>query len=52
MRRLLARNLGMTLVAVWLIIWGLSGLGLHFPGLAEVLAILAIAAGIVILIGR
>jgi hypothetical protein len=46
------RNIGMLLLAIWLI---LSGLAFFIPaisGLGVVLAILAIAAGVFILIGR
>jgi hypothetical protein len=42
----------MLLLAIWLIIWGLSALIPAFSGLGVVLAILAVAAGIFILIGR
>ena len=52
MRLQLSRNLGLALLGIWLVIWGLSSLGLNFPGLNVVLAILAIAAGLLILIGR
>jgi len=45
------RNIGMLLLAILLIAWGLVQLlGLH--GLDVILAILAIAAGIFILLGR
>ena len=53
MKGLLARNLGTTLLAIWLILWGLSSsFGLKFNGLELVLGILAIAAGILMLMGR
>jgi hypothetical protein len=52
MKIALTRNLGMLLLAVWLIVWGLSSFGLKFTGLEILLAILAIAAGVFILIGR
>ena len=52
MKKALTRNLGMLLLAIWLIASGLSSFGLNFPGLSVLLAILAIAAGILILIGR
>jgi hypothetical protein len=49
----ITKNLGMLLLAIWLIITGLVALlGLSFSGLPLILAILAIAAGILILIGR
>ncbi|HEX7587241.1 MAG TPA: hypothetical protein VF478_02905 [Anaerolineae bacterium] len=47
------RNLGMLLLAIWLIVTGLVGLlGLSFQGLPLIMAILALAAGILILIDR
>ena len=46
------KSLGMTLLAIWLIVTGLSALGLTFAGLGTILALLAIAAGILILMGR
>jgi hypothetical protein len=47
------RNIGHLLLAIWLILEGLIPL-LHFSfaGLSVVMAILAIAAGILILLGR
>ena len=45
------RNIGMLLLAILLIAWGLVQL-LGLSGLNPVLAILAIAAGIFILLGR
>lgn len=45
------RNIGMLLLAIFLIAWGLVQL-LGIAGLGVVLAILAIAAGIFILLGR
>lgn len=46
------RNTGLLLLGLWLIISGLSSLGLTFPGLGIILALLAIAAGVCILLGR
>jgi len=46
------RNIGMLLLAVLLIAWGLITLIPALSGLSLVLAILAIAAGIFILLGR
>jgi hypothetical protein len=47
------RNLGMLLLAVWLALTGLIPLlNLGFSGLGTVMAILAIAAGIFIAVGR
>ena len=47
------RNLGMLLLAIWLIISGLVPLlNLSFDGLGQLLAVLAIAAGALILTGR
>jgi hypothetical protein len=45
------RNIGMLLLAILLIAWGLVQL-LGIGGLGAVLAILAVAAGIFILLGR
>jgi len=45
------RNIGMILLAIFLIAWGLVQL-LGIGGLGVILAILAIAAGIFILLGR
>jgi hypothetical protein len=47
------RNIGMLLLALWLVLTGLIPLlSLSFSGLGIVMAILAIAAGILIAIGR
>jgi len=49
----LTHNLGMILLAIWLILYGLIALlGLSFSGLGVIMAILAIAAGVLILIER
>ena len=49
----LTKNLGMLLLAIWLILTGLIALlGFSFQGLPLIMAILAMAAGILILIGR
>ncbi|MFA5788239.1 MAG: hypothetical protein WDA71_14845 [Actinomycetota bacterium] len=45
------RNIGMLLLAIFLIAWGLAQL-LGLGGLNPLLALLAIAAGIFILLGR
>ena len=46
-------NWGMTLLAIWLIIEGLIPLlGLAIPMGATILALLAVAAGVLILLGR
>lgn len=45
------KNIGFLLLAIWLILTGLSAF-ISLGGLAVVLAILAIAAGVFILIGR
>jgi len=45
------RNIGFLLLAIWLILYGLSAFA-ALGGLAPILAILAIAAGIFILLGR
>lgn len=47
------RNIGMLLLALWLILTGLIPLlNFGFSGLGTVMAILAIAAGVLIAIGR
>jgi hypothetical protein len=46
------RNIGMLLLAIWLILTGLAAFIPAIGGLGVVLAILAIAAGIFILLGR
>ncbi len=49
----LTRNFGMLLLAVWLIVTGIVPLlNLSFSGLGTVMAILAIAAGVLIVVGR
>jgi hypothetical protein len=49
----LTRNVGMLLLAVWLIVTGIVPLlNLSFSGLGTVMAILAIAAGVLIVVGR
>ncbi|HEY5158578.1 MAG TPA: hypothetical protein VII93_11510 [Anaerolineales bacterium] len=47
----ITRNIGMILLAIFLIAWGLVTL-LGISGLGVILAILAIAAGIFILLDR
>ena len=47
------RNIGMLLLAVWLILTGLLPLlNVGFSGLGTVMAVLAIAAGVLIVVGR
>jgi hypothetical protein len=49
----ITRNIGMLLLAAWLVLTGLVPLlNLSFSGLGTVMAILAIAAGVLIAIGR
>lgn len=49
----LTRNPGMVLLAIWLIVTGLLAfVSIAFPYMAQILAALAIAAGILILLGR
>ncbi len=48
----LNRNLGMILLAVFLILFGLSALGVSFGFLDIIEAICALAAGILLLINR
>ncbi len=52
-RRRIGRNLGMLLLAIWLILTGLISLfGLSFTGLNIVMGLLALAAGLLILLER
>ena len=46
------KNIGFILLAIWLILTGLAAFVPAIAGLGMILAILAIAAGIFILIGR
>lgn len=47
------KNLGMLLLAIWLILTGVIALlSLSFSGLPLIMAILAIAAGVLILLGK
>ena len=48
----LTQNLGMLLLAIWLILTGLLAFVPAIAGLGIILSILAIAAGVLILIGR
>jgi cytochrome b subunit of formate dehydrogenase len=52
MKFTITRRIGSLLLAVWLILTGLSGFGLSFPGEGAILALLAIGAGIFILLER
>ena len=52
MRINFTRRIGSILLAIFLILWGLQAFGLKFPSEDVILAILAIAAGIFILIER
>lgn len=50
---MVTKNLGMLLLAIWLIVNGAATiLNLSFAGMGMVMAALAIAAGVCILIGR
>lgn len=47
------RNAGTLLLAIWLVLHGLSALiGFTFTGLGTLMALLALIAGILLLIGR
>lgn len=47
------KNIGMLLLAIWLILTGLIALfSLSFEGLGVIMGLLAIASGIFILLGR
>ena len=49
----LTRNIGMLLLALWLILTGVIPLlHLSFSGQGTVMAIIAIAAGVLIVVGR
>lgn len=49
----ITKNLGMLLLAIWLIVSGLVPLlDLSFSGLGTLMAIVAIAAGALILVGK
>lgn len=52
-RTRLSKNLGMLLLAIWLIVSGLLPLlNINFPASGIVLALLAVAAGVLLLIRR
>jgi hypothetical protein len=46
------KNIGMLLLAIWLIAWGLFALIPALGGLTVILAILAVAAGVFIFLNR
>lgn len=48
----LPKNLGVLLLAIWLILFGLTGFGLNLGTLRPLLDILAIAAGVLLLLRR
>ena len=49
----MTRNIGMLLLGIWLILTGIIPfVHLGFSGLSTLMAILALAAGIAILVGR
>jgi hypothetical protein len=48
----LTKNIGMLLLAIYLIIDGLLGFGLHVGPLIFLLYLVALAAGLLILIGK
>jgi hypothetical protein len=53
MRLDINKNLGMLLLAIWLILSGLIALlGLSFAGLSALMGLLALVAGLLILFGR
>ncbi len=50
---IVTKNLGLLFAAIWFFLAGLISLfGLNFQGVSVVMAICALAAGILILIGR
>jgi hypothetical protein len=49
----LTKNLGLLFLSIWLIVTGLIVLfSLHFEGIPIIMGILAIAAGVLILLGK
>jgi hypothetical protein len=48
----ITKNIGFLLLAIWLILTGLEPFVRAIAGLGTILAILAIAAGVFILLGR
>ena len=45
------RNIGMLLLGIWLVLYGLAGIiALHLP--SPLMAVLALLAGVLILVGR
>jgi hypothetical protein len=49
----LTKNLGMLLLGIWLIATGLlQVVSIHVPAIGPILALLAIVAGVLILMGR
>ena len=48
----LTKSLGSILLAIWLILWGLMAIVTGFALPPVVMAVLAIAAGVFILLGR
>ena len=49
----ITKNIGMLLLAIWLILYGVIALlSLSFSGLPLIMAILAIAAGVLILLEK
>jgi hypothetical protein len=53
MARIGNRSAGMLLLAIWLILHGLTGLiSFSFTGLGVLMAILALVAGLLLLLGR
>ena len=47
----ITRNLGMLVLAIWLILTGLAGF-VSIGQLAQILSLLALVAGVLLLIGR
>jgi hypothetical protein len=49
----MTKNLGLALLAVWLMLTGLTRLiDLHFAGLGTIMSVLALVAGILLLVRR
>jgi hypothetical protein len=53
MRTGMTKNLGMLLLGIWLIVSGLlQVVSIAIPGIGTILAVLAIAAGVLIVMGK
>lgn len=46
------RGAGTLLLGIWLILYGVTYLGFDFPGRSVIMAVLALIAGILLMIGK